>query len=147
MIPHGYRHHTRIEVRFADLDVMGHLNHAKYLTYMEQARIRYVQEVCGWRGAWPTMGMILAKMTVEYRLPVAYGDSVSVYTRCARLGGKSFDLAYVLVRHRPDAPDSLCAEGLSVMVAYDYSADRTIPVPQTWRDGMMAYEPQPIALN
>lgn len=142
MIPDGFRHHTAITVRFADLDVMGHLNHAKYLTYMEQARIRYVQEVCGWRGEWLSLGMILAKITVDYRAPVAYGDEISVYTRCTRIGDKSFDLAYALVRHRPSAADTICAEGLSVMVAYDYRADQTISVPDTWREGIIAYEPQ-----
>ena len=43
----GYRHLTTLQVRFADLDVNSHLNHAKYLTYMEHARLEYTAQVIG----------------------------------------------------------------------------------------------------
>ena len=137
----GYRHHTPITVRFADLDVLGHLNHAKYLTYMEQARILYIEKVCGWSGGWDDFGVILANANVDYKLPIAFGDTVSVYTRCGRLGGKSFDLEYTLLRHREDEPDAIAAVATTVMVAYDYGAGQAIPVPANWRDNILAYEP------
>lgn len=143
--PEGYRHTAHFEVRFADLDAMGHLNHAKFLTYMEQARIDYVQQVCGWQGDWHTLGMILAQATIDYRLPIFYGDAVSVFTRCVRLGSKSFDLQYQIWRQRPQQAEELAAEARTVMVAYDYASDQTIPVPQTWRAAMQAYEPAVIA--
>lgn len=139
--PDGYRHATPLQVRFADLDVLGHLNNAKYLTYIEQARIRYVQDVCGWQGSWNMLGMILAKTTIEYKLPILYNDDVVTFTRCSRLGGKSFDLEYVLMRQQGDNKPELTAHCITVMVAYDYPSDRTIAVPDDWRSAIMAYEP------
>ena len=44
-LPGEFRHRKVIEVRFADTDAMGHVNNAKYLTYMETARTRYIEEV------------------------------------------------------------------------------------------------------
>lgn len=135
----NFRHATPMTVRFGDLDAMGHLNNAKYFTYTEQARIEYVRQVCGWDGDWQTLGMILAKTTMDFKKPVVYGDNVTVYTRCSRLGGKSFDLEYVLVR----GADEEVARGVSVMVAFDYAIQQTIAVPDSWRERMMAYEPTP----
>ena len=43
--PDGYRHSIPMEIRFADIDSLGHVNNAAYLTYMEQARLRYVRDV------------------------------------------------------------------------------------------------------
>jgi acyl-CoA thioester hydrolase len=133
----GYRHATPITVRFGDLDAMGHLNNAKYLTYAEQARILYVREVCQLTGRWDSLGMILARIEMDFKLPVEFGDAITVYTRCSRLGGKSFDLQFVLVR----GADEVVAQGLSVMVAYNYTSGQTVPIPDVWRERLRAYEP------
>ena len=148
MPPEGYQHRTPLTVRFADLDTLGHLNHATYLTYMEQARICYVRDVCGWQGFrenWGSLGMILARAEVDYKRPVAFGDAVTVYVRASRLGGKSFDLQYAMyIQHHPqqaENPPQPAAEALTTMVAYDYEAGQTIAIPQAWRESMLAYEP------
>jgi acyl-CoA thioester hydrolase len=144
MTPEGYRYSIPITVRFADLDALGHLNHATYLTYMEQARICYVRDVCGWRGFendWDSLGMILARAEVDYKRPVAFGEAVTVYTRAIRLGGKSFDLQYALYTQTDNNPPQLAAEAVTTMVAFDYDAGQTIPIPADWREKMRVYEP------
>ena len=134
--PEGYRHATELTVRFADLDAMGHLNHAKYLTYMEQARILYMQDVCGFNGIWADLSIILASVTCDYLMPVAFAETITVYTRCSRIGGKSFDLEYALLNEQDDT----VAIGKTVMVAFDYESNQTMPIPDVWRDWMTGYD-------
>lgn len=129
-----------VEVRFADLDVLGHLNNAKYLTYAEQARILYVKEICGWDMNWQNLGMILARTEIDYKLPIAFGDAVVVYLRTSRIGGKSFDLEYIITRQRGDSAPEIAATIKTIMVSYDYEQDTSISVPQSWREAMQAYE-------
>lgn len=117
---------------------MGHLNNAKYFTYIEQARIEYVRQVCEWGGDWRKLGMILAKTTMEFKKPVVYGDAITVFTRCSRMGGKSFDLDYVIARGESE---DIVAMSTTVMVAFDYETQQTIPVPELWRERILAYEP------
>ena len=45
-----FRYYHLIEVRYGDLDPQGHVNNACYLTYMEQARIGYIQHLGLWAG-------------------------------------------------------------------------------------------------
>lgn len=137
----NYRYHRSLEVRFADLDALGHLNNAKYLTYIEQARILYVQEVCNWAGEWRNLGMILARTEIDYRLPIAFEDKVEVYLRVSRIGGKSFDFEYCITRQRGESAPQIAANVKTVMVSYDYEHDVSIPVPQAWREAIIAYEP------
>lgn len=132
-----YKFFRDMEVRFADLDAIGHLNHAKYLTYMEQSRIHYLQTVCGWSGEWENLGMILAKATVDYLLPVHFGELIRVYIRCSKLGHKSFNLSYLLKKANSD---SIVAQATTVMVAYDYQNQQTIPVPTAWKEAISEYE-------
>jgi acyl-CoA thioester hydrolase len=135
--PELFRHAMSMNVRFADLDALGHVNHAKYLTYMEQARMAYATDVWGWNGDMDKLGMIVARVAVDYRQPLFFNDSLQVMTRCARLGNKSFDLAYLIIR----VGDEIVATGLTSMVAYDYTISATIPFPIEWRDRTLAYEP------
>jgi len=138
----NFRYSLPIEVRFADLDVLGHLNNATYLTYAEQVRIVYVRDVCGWDGgAWSTLGMILARTEIDYKLPIAFEHSVIAYVRISRIGGKSFDMDYVITRQTGDNDPEIAAEIKTIMVAYDYQQDSTIPVPDSWREKITAFEP------
>ncbi|GAB5494077.1 MAG: thioesterase family protein [Phototrophicaceae bacterium] len=136
----AYRYQMPITVRFADLDALGHLNNAKYLTYIEQVRIMYVRDVCTWDGKWHTLGMILARTEIDYTLPIGFDDKVTAYARVSRLGNKSFDMSYILTRQREEKAVEIVAEAKTVMVSYDYEQDQTVAIPTLWRERITAYE-------
>lgn len=135
-----YHFEMPVTVRFADLDVMGHLNNVTYLVYTEQARILYVREVCQRGSDWHKLGMILARTEIDYKLPITFDDAVKVYTRVSRLGGKSFDFSYIITRQSGDNEPEIAALCSTVMVTYDYEKDRAITIPETWRNNILAYE-------
>jgi len=137
----GYTHIIPMPVRFGDLDALGHLNNAKYATYIEQARIQYVTDVCGFRGLWNELGMILARIEIDFKAPILYGDTVEIYTRCSRIGSKSFDLDYVITRQAAtQSASQVSATSRSVLVAFDYTTQQTMAVPDSWRTAMTAYD-------
>ena len=113
-------------VRFRDVDALGHVNNAAYLTYLEQARIAFLASL----GADQT-GMILARAEIDFRAQVGFGERVEVEVRPLRAGTKSFELGYTL-RVRGE----VVAEARTVLVAYDYATGRTVPVPDAWRAGL-----------
>ena len=122
----------RETVRFRDLDPMGHVNNAVFLTYVESARVAFLKHL----GAAPTleaMGIIVARVEIDFRAPVRLGDDVEVTAHVTRFGDKSFDLEYVL---RVDG--EVVAEAKSVLVAYDYAKRQTMPVPDEWREKLAA---------
>lgn len=133
-----FRHATTIQVRFADMDAMNHVNNAKYLTYIESARISYFREVLG-KHMHAAPGFILAKASIDFILPIALHDEITVLTRCSRIGNKSFDLEYQIVRVNPQ-PQSVVAKAQTVLVGYDYQSLKTIQIPDEWKKKMEAYE-------
>jgi acyl-CoA thioester hydrolase len=120
-----YVHRER--VRFRDLDGLGHVNNAVFLTYMEQARATFFLERAAIRSL-AELRMIIARIEIDFRSPVEYGETVDVELRSGRLGTKSFDLAYTL-----RAGGRVVAEARSVQVAFDYDQGETIPIPEPWR--------------
>jgi acyl-CoA thioester hydrolase len=110
-------------VRFRDVDALGHVNNAAYLTYLEQARIAFLAPM----GADQT-GMILARAEIDFRAQVGFGERVDIEVRPLRVGTKSFELAYTL-----RVGETLVAEASTVLVAFDYASGQTVAVPDAWR--------------
>jgi acyl-CoA thioester hydrolase len=120
-----------IEVRYGDLDPQGHVNNAKYLTYMEQARIEYIHQPGLWEGgSFQDIGIILADAQITFQASIHYGQPVRVGVRVSRLGNKSMTMEYRL-------EDARSGQGLAsastTVVTYDYHTQQTIPIPDHWR--------------
>ncbi len=123
-----YPFHYRVEVRFRDLDALGHVNNAVYATYFESARIAYYQRLVG--GSLDRLGIILAELTISYKAPAHFGDELLVGVRVSKIGSKSFTMDYAITRVGDGA---LIATGQSVLVAYDYAAGCSVPVSDEFR--------------
>lgn len=134
----AFRCSVRIPVRFGDMDALGHVNNAKYLTYFEEARMKY------WTSLFPldvndvaSLGIILAEATVSFRSPARAGDVLEVFVRVSHVGNKSFRMDY---RIENAETRRLVAEGSTVQVMYDYKRNLTIPVPENVRRTIEKFE-------
>ena len=134
-----FKHRTPIEIRFADMDAFGHVNNAVFLTYFEQARVRYFDQVLGWDYDWSKEGVIVARSEVNYILPVHFRDDITVETRCGRIGSKSFDITYQVMR-QDNGKEVLVADGITVMVAFDYEKRKSFEVPEAWKALVLKFE-------
>lgn len=76
----------------------------------------------------PLTDVILAHTEIDFRLPLVFGETVSVGVRPSRLGTKSFELEYEL-----RVGERLVAEARSVLVGYDYGGGHSTEVPERWR--------------
>jgi acyl-CoA thioester hydrolase len=123
--------HTE-RVRFRDLDAMGHVNNAVFLTYIESARVAFLQHL-GAAATVQDMSIIVARIEIDFRAPVGFGDEVDISVRTSRFGGKSFDLDYDL-----RVGDTVVAEAKSVLVAYDYGKGEAVELPDEWREKLAA---------
>lgn len=115
-------------VRFRDLDVLGHVNNAVYATYFETARIAYYQALT--HTSLEQLGMILADLTISYKAPAHFGDELAIGVRIPSFGTKSFVMEYALARVQDDALLATCR---TVLVAFDYRAGHSVPVPEAFK--------------
>lgn len=121
-----------LRVTFRDLDVLGHVNNAVYLTYFEQARIGYGLQLIGSPDV-ADLAFILAEATVTYLKPAFFGDDLLMGVRVAEIGTKSFVMEYGL--QRPASGEQI-ARGRTVQVWFNYATQRSEPVPQSFRDAV-----------
>ena len=128
-----------MEVRYGDLDPQGHLNNAKYLTYFEQARIHYFEELGLFSRdkSFMDIGVIVADIHIKYRAPVFLSASVRVGVRTEAVGNKSITLRQTLV---DGESGQVYADGTVILVTYDYHAHKTVPVSEAWRQKIQHFE-------
>ena len=117
-------HEHRAQLRFSDSDAMGHVNHARFASLFEDARIALLRSIAGDQPGITSHGIILARLEIDYIRPMMLDDQpVSVVTRLVAIGRSSFTIDYEL-RQRGE----LCARAVSVLVAYDYATARSRPL-------------------
>jgi YbgC/YbaW family acyl-CoA thioester hydrolase len=87
-----FKHKSTIQIRFKDIDHMGHVNNANHITYFELARIHYFRDVINEVVNWNEQGVILAKTEINYHRPILLSDNVFVYSRVSKMGNKSYEV-------------------------------------------------------
>lgn len=110
-----------VEVRFNDLDGLGHVNNAIYLTYLEHCRMRFFTEEAGSKSE-RDFPFILAHAALDYKAPLKLGASPVVKMWTSRIGGKSWDFDYELKDRKTGV---VYATAKTVQVAYDYQLEKS----------------------
>lgn len=129
----------RFLVPFHAVDMLRHVNHAEYVVWAETARARYMAEVFE-TDITGRFGGIIAKLVVDYERQLEYREPVAVGCRISRFGTKSFDMVHEIWSERAGKRAALLT---ATMVAFDYAARASIPVPAQWRDQAVAFEAVP----
>jgi acyl-CoA thioester hydrolase len=130
----GFAHTFSQDVAFRDLDGLGHVNNAVYLSYVESARLAYMQEVLGPLEL-EELG-IVADVKISFRSPAGLGETLEVGHRVSRVGETSLVFDFEV----RGGDGRLVAEGSTVHVAFDYGVQRPVPVPEEWRRRIESHE-------
>ncbi|SHL99918.1 acyl-CoA thioesterase [Mucilaginibacter sp. OK098] len=139
-----YKYKTPIAIRFSDIDAVGHVNNAIYLTYFEVARLNYWREIINWDLR--KNGVIVGRSEVNYLKPITLEDEIVCYVRTTRIGNSSFDMMHLLVRITPNG-EEICTTGKTVCISYDYSLNKSVSIPLREREKMIAYDEPRLILN
>jgi acyl-CoA thioester hydrolase len=136
-----------VEVRFRDLDAMGHVNNAVFLTYFEQARLAF------WMGLHPSgtpgeaiepsrIGFVVARAECDYASPVKLGEKLLVGCRADDFGTSSFAFEYRIVAAggAVDGEVRLVASGRTVQVTWDWVSEKKTPVPDDLKKRIEAFQ-------
>ncbi|MFT5601496.1 MAG: acyl-CoA thioester hydrolase [Flavobacteriales bacterium] len=129
---------TNVEVRFADIDMAGHVHNSKYLCFFEQARIDFMFDMTGAEWNWKKKGIVLGRNEIDYFIPIYLRDAIYIKTKCDHVGIKSFTLSYELYKKVEGKTDVLCTKGRSILVCMDFDNDESLPVFEEWKDKLMA---------
>jgi acyl-CoA thioester hydrolase len=125
-----FEYETELQVRFRDLDAMGHVNNAVYATYLEQARVDYYDEVLG--VGLDDIDTVLVNLEIDYRHEVRLEDE----TVTIAMGVRSLGESSVVVGYEVRAGDRVAATAETTQVYVDPEAGTSRPLPEAWVEKM-----------
>ncbi|PKL83239.1 MAG: acyl-CoA thioesterase [Ignavibacteriae bacterium HGW-Ignavibacteriae-3] len=134
-----YKHNIKIEVRFSDLDAMRHVNNAIYLTYLEEARISYFNDLFSLKTENLDYEAVVARIEIDYIRPIMLGDAVEVYTRISKLGIKSVDVEHIIAVREGEKLIKAAAS-FTKLVYFDYKNKTTKEIAEEVRKTIAEYE-------
>ncbi len=122
----------RFAVHWGEMDAMGHVNHARYFTWFETARIALFARIGVLADGPRDVGPILATATCDFIRPVVYPATIVVGARVLKVGRTSITMEYAA--WLTEDPEHPCARGASVAVLVDYRTMSKVDVPSEVRD-------------
>jgi acyl-CoA thioester hydrolase len=134
--PIDFKSILRIQVRFSDVDIMGHVSNTVYQNYYDSGKVHYFDHVMPDMD-FITIGVVGASVKIDYLKPIFMKTRILVKTRVAILGHKSFTMEHQLVDECSGEILSTC---MAVLVCYSIKEMESIPVPEHWRRNILDYD-------
>ena len=124
---------TPIQKRFSDVDTFRHVNNVAQQMYFDVGKVDYYERVIGEEVLAGDLRIVTVSTATSYLGQVRMHDDVRVTTTCERVGNKSLTLFQQLL-----VGGEVRSESRSVMVVFDFAAQRSEPVPDRWREQLTA---------
>lgn len=122
-----YAYSTDIDVHLRDIDRGNHVNNAVLVSYLQQARIEYLDELVNYLD--DPVYIVVATLEIKFDRPIVWGETVTIDLRIPDIGTSSFTIEY-----RARVGDTTTATAETRMVTFDRDAEESIPIPESWRN-------------
>ena len=132
-----FRHHLPLQMRFNDIDMLGHLNNSVYITFMDLAKTRYFQAVLGDKLNWGEIGVVVVNINCDFCAPTFFDDVIEVETAVVAIGEKSLTLEQ---RVYSPADERVRCRCRTIMSGFNAKTLTSVPISDEWREALEEYE-------
>lgn len=136
-VNHPFHCVTPVQLRFSDIDMLGHLNNSRYFELMDLAKNDYFTRVAGGKIEWSRPPVMIANVNCDFLSQTTYHEPVQVLTQVDRIGDKSFVLIQQLVNSDTHEVKCCCA---ATMVNFDTEKRIPATVSPEWRQAIAQFE-------
>ena len=135
--PDEYRSVTPVQIRFNDIDILGHLNNTVYFSIFDTGKAEYLHSVMKGQMKWDRVESVIANVNCSFMSATLYGEKVAVYTKCTEVKEKSFKLSQVLINIKTLEVKAVCE---TIMVSYDPDTKKSVPISENTRKLLDEFE-------
>lgn len=126
-----------IQIRFNDIDPLGHINNSQYFSYFDLGKTTYFEELRGLAINWLEGFIVIAHMDVDFLRPIFYKEPITVDSKITKLGEKS---GVFLQQIRNINTGEVKCRCESVFVTFDAETQRPVPINDLWRKAISKFE-------
>lgn len=134
---HKFNHHTSVQIRFNDLDIMGHVNNSVHQHFFDYGRMKYFEHVLGEDINWDKNSLLLAHIEIDYFKPVFLSDTIEIHTKILSIGTKSVRMLQYCINKETGEEKSM---NDAVLVGFSKQLNESIEIPEKWRAKISKFE-------
>jgi acyl-CoA thioester hydrolase len=131
-----FSHKTEIQIRFNDIDIVGHVNNVVFQHYYDMAKLEYFNRILGNLVDWKKTTMVMANVIIDYIEPIYLEEKIYVLTRVVEIGDKSLTIIQQICNNS----EMLKSRAISVMVGFDFRDKNSVSIPADWKEKIVGYE-------
>lgn len=135
----SFRHELPIQVRFNDVDILGHVNNSVVISYFDLGKVAYFEALGHRNVRTDEGGLVIVNVNVDFMSPIFMDDDLVVKSKIFQIGNKSLKLLQVIFDKKSQRIKSVCR---TVMCGFDPKANTSFPIKEEWRDMIAAFEPE-----
>ena len=128
-----FRHAVSLQLRFNDIDVLGHVNNNAQLALFDVGKTEFYNALRGQLADWSRVEAVIVNINCTFMEQIRFTYPMEVRTRVKRIGEKSFTLQQIL---RNTETGLICSMCESVMVSVDYATKTSRPIPENILEGL-----------
>lgn len=126
-----------IQIRFSDIDSLGHINNNIYLSFFDLGKVDYYDRLRGYAVSWTEGSIVIAHLEMDYLSPIFYKEKVVVESKIVRVGNKSGEFIQQLRNEKSGDVKCICK---STFVYIDSITRKTASIPPVWKEAIEKFE-------
>ncbi len=132
-----FKHEEKIQIRFNDIDMLGHVNNAIQLSYYDFGKMKYFETMKHGLINWHEAELVIVNLNINFFVPIFMGDDIRVRTKIYEIGRKSVKLIQVLYDEKTKQIKSMCD---AVMCGFDVHTNTSTLISEEWRRLITGFE-------
>ncbi len=132
-----FKHTLPLQLRFNDIDLLGHLNNSVYFSFYDLGKSRYFDTVKSHHIDWRKADVVVANVNADFLAPVYATEPIAVQTCTTEIGNRSFKLLQQIINIETGQVKGVCR---SVMVGFNVETGKVDIVTDEWKDGLCRFE-------
>ena len=132
-----FNHQDIIQIRFNDIDVLGHVNNAVQIMYFDFGKVKYFEALKNQVLDWSGSDLVMVNVNVDFMEPIFVHNQIVVKTKVYEIGNKSIKLVQMIKDYETGHVKSICR---SVMCGFNPKTNTSLLISDEWRDLINQFE-------
>ena len=133
----AFHHCLPVQMRFTDIDMLGHLNNNVYLSFMDLAKVNYFSDVLPEGMDWHSINAVVVHISCDFYSPSYFNESLEVWTTVTTVGEHSFKMEQRIVNSTTG--QTKCV-GTTIMAGFDPATTQGKAIDRHWVECVEKYE-------
>ncbi len=135
--PLDFKASIPIQIRFNDIDALGHINNNIYLSFFDLGKVDYFDRLRASAVSWTEGTIVVAHLEMDFLSPTFYREKIAVKSKVVKVGNKSGEFQQQLINEKTGEVKCVCK---TVFVFIDTEAQKPSAIPHAWREAITKFE-------